>query len=122
MTLNTIRGLVQEYFARITKHNLEGLLDLFADEAVVYEPFSNKRGGLRGRSEIEPFLKVALMANAGMDRKITFADEDGDRVTALVTFSRGDQIRGHFTFASQDVPPDRGVQKKIKSLKIEFLN
>lgn len=122
MTISTNRGLVQEYFACITRRNLEALLDLFVEEAVVYEPFSNQQGGLRGRSEIEPFLRVALMANTGLDKKITFAEEVADRVTALVTFRRGDEMRGRFTFASKDVPTPHGVQKKICSLKIEFLN
>lgn len=122
MAISANRALVQEYFACITRRNLEGLLDLFTEEAVVYEPFSNQRGGLRGRSEIEPFLRVALMANAGLDKKITFPEEADDKVTALVTFRRGDEIRGRFTFALQQVPTPHGVQKRIRSLKIEFLN
>ena len=51
---------------RIWRH----LLDLFAYDAVVYEPFSKLAGGLRGRSAIESFLKVAIMANDALKHEI----------------------------------------------------
>jgi hypothetical protein len=49
--------------------DLEGMLELFDYDVVVYEPFS-KEEGLYGISAIEPFLKVALMANSDLRRTV----------------------------------------------------
>jgi hypothetical protein len=49
--------------------DLEGMLELFDHDAIVYEPFS-KEEGLYGISAIEPFLKVAMMANSELRRTV----------------------------------------------------
>jgi hypothetical protein len=84
---------------------------------VVYEPFS-KEDGLHGKSAIEYFLKVAMMANTGLSRTIEFAEESEDAITAIVTFQRGDSVKGRFSFlfAIQEL----SGAKKIKELKIRF--
>ena len=56
--------VIQRYFKCIDAKDLGSILYLFDYDAVVFEPFSNIEGGLRGRSSIEPFLKIAMMANA----------------------------------------------------------
>jgi hypothetical protein len=122
----TSQETVRKYFDLITKKDVEGILDLFTDdEPAVYEPFSNEKGGLHGKDAIESFLKIALMANAGLKREIKFEDGSGDKTTALVTFERGAILRGRFTF---DFVTEKGESKKgngqvkrIKSLKIRFL-
>jgi hypothetical protein len=38
-------------------------MDLFAPDAIVFEPFSKMTGGLKGKRAIESFLRVAIMAN-----------------------------------------------------------
>jgi hypothetical protein len=94
-------------------------LSLFDYDAVVYEPFSNIRGGLKGVSAIEPFLKVAMMANSTLRRTIRIEKPtNGNNVTAMITFEKGDKVQGKFTFGLQDEPDG---SKKIKSLRIEFL-
>lgn len=116
----TNRDLVQEYFSLISSRDLNRLLGLFADDAVVYEPFSSEEG-LHGRGEIEPFLKVVLMANAGLDREIVFpADEQQDEITVQVRFRKGGVVKGSFTFATNDVRIGEGTEKRIRMLRIHF--
>lgn len=117
----TNRELVQEYFNHITRKDINDLLELFDEDAVVYEPFSNT-SGLFGKSAIRPFLEVVLMANEGLSRKIEFADDQADEITAHVTFRRGGMAFGRFTFGCKAVETDSRIEKKITSLRIEFLD
>ncbi|AIC14590.1 hypothetical protein NVIE_003970 [Nitrososphaera viennensis EN76] len=114
-------NIVYRFFKLIEDKDVDGLLDLFDYDATVYEPFS-KAQGLHGRSLIEPFLKVAMMANRNMHRKIKIlkakhGQEEG-QLTALVTFERGDRVKGRFTF---DLKPDEKKGWKIKTLDIKFM-
>jgi hypothetical protein len=115
----TGHDLISEYFKCIDNKDLDGLLDLFDYDAVVHEPFSNITGGLQGRSSIEPFLKVAMMANANFRRTINIdKSTKPNKLTAMVTFEKGDRVRGRFTFEFSDGTEGR---KRIKLLKIEFM-
>ena len=120
--LSDDEDIVFEYFRLIKNKDLEHLLDLFAYDAVVYEPFSKLAGGLRGRSAIESFLKVAIMANDALKHEIiiekkpypttmddTWGNKDDNTIsygknnsnksiTALVRFERGESATGRFTF------------------------
>lgn len=109
--------LVRRFFKLIESRGIEDLLDLFEYDAVVREPFSSEKG-LYGRSEIEPFLKVAMMASSNMRRKIEIEKFNGDanRVSALVTFEKGDKMKARFTFQLNP------AGKKIKALDIQFLH
>ncbi|MFL6485081.1 MAG: nuclear transport factor 2 family protein [Nitrososphaera sp.] len=62
--------IVARYFRCIDDKDLDGILELFDYDAKLYEPFSNITGGLEGRSSIEPFLNVAMMANSNLERMI----------------------------------------------------
>jgi ketosteroid isomerase-like protein len=117
------REMVNEYFRLVTEKDVRGLLQLFDEDAVVFEPFSNIKGGLVGRTVIENFLKVVVMANEGFRRTIRFADESEDRITAIVTFERGDSVTGRFAFSFITRSNDDGVQvsKKIGTLRIQFI-
>ena len=114
--------IVFQYFRCIEKKDLEGALSLFDYDAVIYEPFS-KSAALKGKSSIEPFLKVAMMANNSLKRTIKIEKpsnssgdaNDASRVVALITFEKGDKIRGRFTFEFDT------ERKKIRVLHIEFL-
>lgn len=112
---------VYRFFKLIEDRDVEGLLELFDYDATVYEPFSNAQG-LHGRSSIEPFLKVAMMANSNMRRKIKILEAEhgdkGGRIAALVTFELGDKLKGRFTF---DLEPDADKSWKIKTLHIQFV-
>lgn len=113
--------IVHKFFKLIEQRDLGGLLGLFDYDATVYEPFSTAEG-LHGRSSIEPFLKVAMMANRNMRRKIKILKakrSEGDgTVTALVTFELGERVNAHFTF---DLEPHTQKGWKIKTLRIKFL-
>jgi hypothetical protein len=111
--------VVFQYFRHIERKDLESLLALFEYDAVVYEPFS-KTAALEGKASIEPFLKVAIMANTSLKRTIEIEKQDSgnvnpNRVIALITFEKGDKVKGRFTF---EFNPET---KKIKFLRIEFL-
>lgn len=108
--------------------DLEGMLELFDYDAVVYEPFS-KEEGLYGISAIEPFLKVAMMANSDLRRtvKIKKPKNPGNNhnsFVALVSFEKGEKLNRRFTFEFTDSDNNNNnvyKGKKIKSLHIEFL-
>jgi hypothetical protein len=117
----TINEKVFQYFKFIEKKDLEGALSLFDYDAVIHEPFS-KSAALKGIASIEPFLKVAMMANSSLKRTIRIEKHgsignpnDASKVIALITFEKGDKISGRFTFEFNT------ETKKIKSLHIEFL-
>jgi hypothetical protein len=111
--------IVARYFRYMDSKDIDAMLELFDYEAVVYEPFSNTTGGLKGRSSIEPFLKVAMMANSNLQRTIKIVKPSKpNEITALVTFEKGDKVKSKLTFEFED---DQVREKKIKSLHIEFL-
>jgi predicted ATP-binding protein involved in virulence len=94
------------------------MLELFDYDAVVYEPFSNITEGLKGRSSIEPFFKVAIMASNNLQRTIKIEKPSKpNMITALVTFEKGDKVKSKLTFEFED---DEVREKKIKSLHVEF--
>lgn len=116
------REMVEEYFRRVGEKDVTGLLQMFDEDAVVFEPFSNIKGGLVGKTVIENFLRVVVMANSGFKRTIRFVNESQDRITALVTFERGDSVTGKFEFSFIRTSNSEGAQvgKSIGTLKIEF--
>jgi ketosteroid isomerase-like protein len=110
--------IVARYFRCIDNKDLDAMLELFDYDAVVYEPFSNITEGLRGRSSIEPFLKVAIMAGNNLQRTTKIEKQSKpNEITALVTFEKGDKVKSKLTFEVED---DEVRGKKIKSLHIEF--
>ena len=124
-TVNSNENTVLEYFHRVKSGNLQALLDLFYDDAVIYEPFS-KLKCLTGKSDIEAFLRTVLLANVGMQEEISFVRGQGqkasndNRVVAMVKFHRGDSITGRFTFEFEAQDSSKG--EKIKTLNIEFID
>ena len=115
----TNEQMVYQYFNLISQKDVKGLLDLFIDDAIVYEPFSNSSQGLQGKSSIENFMKVVVMANAGLRREsIEFAEKTENSITAMVMFERGGRVEGKLMF-NFVIDPVAG-EKKIKMLRIEF--
>ena len=116
--------IVARYFKCMDSRDLDGMLELFDYDAAVYEPFS-KVEGLHGKSAIEPFLKVAMMANSKLRRtvKIEKSKNPGNThtntIVALITFEKGEKLKGRFTFEFTNNEDTK--EKKIKSLHIEFL-
>lgn len=126
----TDEDIVREYFRLIKAKDMYGLLDLFTNDAAIDEPFSKIEGGrvLQGKSAIEPFLNVSMMVNAGLREEIDIEKsrlrrENGiNKVTAYVTFERGEKLKARFTFElSSEENHNSQKQKKIQSLRIQFV-
>jgi hypothetical protein len=142
--LLTNKEIVLQYFRLLQTKDIDGLKNLFWHDAVVYEPFSKMEKGLRGWSQIEPFLKVAIMANESLSSKIIVdepgpskdtnledkqkqdnnnASKNSDIVEALVTFQKDKALEAKFRFelSNQTNTIDSSKQKKIKTLHIQFI-
>lgn len=145
-TIKSEKDIIFEYFRRIRDKDISGLLDLFTDDAVIYEPFSKSENiqgkttiGLLGKQGIEPFLRVVVMANEGLEYNITIdkiyekMDNSNNKTTeisAIITFERGDRITARFTFelicpatgsSKNNINPNQN-EIKIKTLNIQFTN
>ncbi len=121
-------AIIHEYFKSIKNNDINKLLGLFADDAIIYEPFS-KTGdseGLQGKAAIESFLNVAIMANSGLNHQIEIIKSDSnvrnnkDQIIANVTFERGGKVKAKFIFEFRPESYNSRKQKKIQSLRIQF--
>lgn len=144
----TKKEIVVQYFRLIQRKDVEGLKDLFWSDAVVFEPFSKLEEGLRGWSQIEPFIRVAIMANESLSYRIALEEFEGkdkkkkyikniqdskgnnnnnntnEVIESLVTFQKDDVVKAKFRFElskSVNSGTSNSDQKKIKSLHIEFI-
>ena len=141
--------IVFDYFKFIKNKDIESLMELFAPDAIVYEPFSKITGGLKGKRAIESFLTVAIMANDTLQHQIILEKEanlnepkldykgsngnnnsdNTNLITALVKFEKGDSVRARFKFElasdNSDKDDDGATSGKkynrIKTLRIQFL-
>jgi hypothetical protein len=111
--------LVEEYFRRIKIGDMEGVLSLFSEDAVIDEPFSISR--VIGKSQIEMFLSAVIMANRDMhietriERKLA-----GSQIVVIASFQKSATLFGRFTFKLNDTKKP-GLDGRIKALKIEFV-
>ena len=119
--------IVQEYFKRIKSGDVHGLLELFSDDSVIYEPFSRSKR-LSGKSEIEPFLKSVIMANEGLQYELEIVRQNNNQkkrqnniLVALVIFRKDNEIRSRFTFGFDNSDGTKLI-RRIKSLLIEFVD
>ncbi|MFZ1876580.1 MAG: nuclear transport factor 2 family protein [Nitrososphaeraceae archaeon] len=80
---NNLR-IVSDYFHLINEKDMQGLLNLFADDCVIYEPLGKgtllhndlrEKIQLKGKSEIESFFNIVMMASDGFQYQIEFIDE-----------------------------------------------
>jgi len=123
-------SIVYEYFRLIKSKDINGVLNLFTDDAIIYEPFSNIDGGLKGKGSIRPFLDVVMAATDDMRHEIEFEKtqdankEDDHAVAALVTFERGGKTQARYIFeltSRQEQYDYTDVGKKIQILHIELI-
>jgi hypothetical protein len=125
------KDVVFEYFRLIKNKDIEQLMDLFAEDAIIYEPFSKLTKGLKGKSAIESFLRIAIMANDTLRHNIIIEKENQNNneksynstsIAALVTFERGDTMKARFVFelGKNNNHIFDSKQKKIKALRIQF--
>ena len=120
---NPRKSLVSDYFQRVRSGDILGLLSLFSDDSMIYEPFSKSKC-LVGKSEIEPFLRTVIMANKGMQYNLDIKElgqsADENSLFVLVRFSKGGSTIGKFRFEFQ--PHDESNCLKIKTIHIEFMD
>ena len=78
------RRFVSAYFHLIDEKDMQGLLNMFTDDCVICEPFgkgpqshsiTTEKTCLKGKSEIESFLNVVMMASNGLQYQIKFMDD-----------------------------------------------
>lgn len=115
--------VVKEYFNLIKSRDIDGLLELFSDDAVIHEPFSRARH-LFGKTEIMPFLKSVIMANEGLQYEINIERQKYNHTNnfvAHVIFLKGHAINSRFTFSFENTDKSN-INGKIKSLLIEFID
>lgn len=117
--LQTSDQLVDRYF-KLFQNDVEDTLALFAEGAVIYEPFSGQ-DGLREREEIRRFLEVAKMARDGTGEKFSIAGNGHNKTEVATQFGHGGP-KSKCEFTTTDVETDRGVEKRIKELRIQFLS
>ena len=134
------KAIVEQYFNRLQNKDIEGLKDLFWSDAILHEPFSKLEQGLRGWTQIEPFLKVAMMASESLSCEVAF-ERSGkilnndlpnpkvnninnyDIVETFVTFQKDNIIKAKFRFELNNHANimDNIDRKKIKALNIQFM-
>jgi hypothetical protein len=112
---------------RFYRKDVPGILEMFDDDAIIYEPFS-KQGLLKGKREIAPFLRFVTEGNSSLDYYISSVAPDnnntasGDsaqlKVLADVIFLKGSKTNFRFTF-DLEAPDDALEIPKIMALRIE---
>lgn len=128
--------MVYDYFKFIDRKDLGSLLRLFAEDAIVYEPFSNEEEGLKGKDVIQDFLLITILADAGTYRTIEFSNgyHDGgktegketDEISAVVMFGSNSAMKGKFNFKfiieTEVLENRRGLSMTIPSKRIKELH
>lgn len=132
---------------------------MFTDDCVIYEPFSRRctlynndgaeKSCLKGRTEIESFFNLVMMATDGLQYEIKFIDEPIDRdygqpnevfdlassstiISVLATFYRmegEDELKERLTFHvisdkdhdnANTTDSNSNNNRKIKTLWVQF--
>lgn len=113
--------LVFECFELASQNKVEELLELFADDVTIYEPFSRKEEGLHGKPAVRSFLNIMTLASDDRLRyDISIGEDKNDKVVALVIFEKGDKIEARFSFEMSAA--DKEKDKKINVVRVEFLD
>ena len=113
--------LVFECFELASQNKVEELLEFFADDVTIYEPFSKKEEGLHGKPAVRSFLNMMTLASDDSLRyDISIEKDKNDKVVALVVFEKGDKIEARFSF--EMIAGKKEKDKKIKVVRVEFLD
>jgi hypothetical protein len=121
--LTTNQKLVFECFKLASQNKIEELLELFADDVIIYEPFSKKEEGLHGKPTVRSFLNMMTLASDDSLRYDIFSIEEynnNNKIVALVVFEKDDKITAKFAF--EMTPGEDNKDKKIRVVRVEFLD
>lgn len=104
---------------KFSNMDVDYLLDLFDDDATVYEPFSST-GVVSGHAEIESFLKVFCKYSSFVTDmrsvKVSTMKNAPNSTTAIVGIKKG--FNAKFVLDFDFEQPASGKKKKIKKLRI----
>ena len=119
--MNTNQKLVFECFKLASQNKIEELLELFADDVIIYEPFSKKEEGLHGKPAVRSYLNMMTLASDdSLHYNISIEEDSNDKIVALVVFEKGDKITAKFAF--EMTPSKDNKNKKIRVVRVEFLD
>lgn len=119
--MTTNQKLVFECFKLASQNKIEELLELFADDVIIYEPFSKKEEGLHGKPAVRSYLNMMTLASDdSLHYNISIEEDNNDKIVALVVFEKGDKITAKFAF--EITPSKDNKNKKIRVVRVEFLD
>ena len=119
--MTTNQQLVFECFKLASQNKIEELLELFADDVIIYEPFSKKEEGLHGKPAVRSYLNMMTLASDdSLHYNISIEEDSNDKIVALVVFEKGDKITAKFAF--EMTPSKDNKNKKIRVVRVEFLD
>lgn len=115
---------VYSYFRAIKEKDIDKLVDMFEDDAVIQEPFS-KEAHLQDKRNFRSFFQIVCMANEELEHDLFFEDAtDNNGISVLCTFQKGEKVytRFSFRFSSSTRMNAKGIiERKIAKLQIQFL-
>jgi hypothetical protein len=119
------KNTVYSYFRAIKEKDIDNLIDMFEDEAVIHEPFS-KEAQLRDKRDFKSFFQIVCMVNEELEHELFFEDAtDDNRTSVLCTFQRGETVWGRFSFGfgpSTRTNSKGIIERKIEKLQIQLLS
>jgi len=120
-TTTTNQKLVFECFKLASQKKIEEMLELLADDVIIYEPSSKKENGLRGKPAVRSFLNmITLASDDSLHYDISVEEDSNDKIVTRVVFEKGDKITSKFTF--EMTPSEAKDKKKIRVVRVEFLD
>ncbi len=119
------KNTVYSYFRAIKEKDIDNLIDMFEDDAVIQEPFS-KEAQLQDKRNFRSFFQIVCMANEELEHDLFFEDAtDENGTSVLCTFQRGETVCARFSFRfgpSTRMNTKGIIEKKIEKLQIQFLS
>jgi hypothetical protein len=119
------KNTVYSYFRAIKEKDIDNLVDMFEDDAVIHEPFS-KETQLRDKRDFKSFFQIVCMANEELEHDLYFEEgTDDNGISVLCTFKRRETVcaRFSFRFSSSTRMNAKGIiERKIEKLEIHFLS
>jgi len=119
------KNTVYSYFRAIKKKDIDNLVDMFEDEAVIHEPFS-KEARLQDKRDFRSFFQIVCMANEELEHDLLFEDTtDGNATSVLCTFQKGEAVCARFSFRfgpNARMNAKGRMERRIEKLQIQFLS
>lgn len=115
------KNTVYSYFRAIKDKDIDNLIDMFEDDAVIQEPFS-KEDQLRKMRYFKSFFQIVCI----LEYDLYFEEETDDNgASVLCTFQRGETVCARFCFrfgSSTRINAKGIIERKIEKLEIQFLS